>query len=145
MADMQDFNTGVIEEFRANEGQVVALAKGRPFEGIPMLLLHHRGARTHLERVSPLVYQTVGDSYAVFATKGGAPTHPVWYGNLMANPDTQVEIGTALRNVTARELDGNERKGVWERQKLLTPVFADYEDKTKGIRHIPVVLLERRA
>jgi deazaflavin-dependent oxidoreductase (nitroreductase family) len=145
MVEMHDFNAKIIQEFRANGGRVVALAQGRPFEGIPMILLHHRGIKTGVERVSPLVYQKVGDSYAVFATMGGAPTHPAWYRNLLANPDTQVEVGTATVDVAARELEGDERKEVWERQKTLTPVFADYEEKTKGIRQIPVVLLERRS
>ena len=145
MIPTHDFNTKIIKDFRANGGKVVALAEGRPFEGVPMILLHHRGAKTRVERVNPLVYQRVGDSYAVFATKGGAPTDPAWYRNLMTNPDAQVEVGTATIDVTARELDGNERKEVWERQKTLTPVFADYEEKTKNIRQIPVVLLERRS
>ena len=145
MADMYGFDTKVIQEFRANGGKVVVLAQGRPFEGVPMILLHHRGAKTGVERVSPLVYQKVGDSYAVFATKGGAPTHPGWYRNLMANPHTQVEVGTATLDVTARELVGDERNQVWQRQKSLTPVFTDYEEKTKNIRHIPVVLLEGRS
>jgi deazaflavin-dependent oxidoreductase (nitroreductase family) len=144
MAEMDDFNTMIIQEFRANGGKVVALAQGRPFEGIPMILLHHRGAKTGVERVSPLVYQKVGDSYAVFATKGGAPGHPAWYHNLMANPDAQVEVGTETLDVTAHELEGNERQEVWERQKTETTVFAAYEEKTKDIRQIPVVLLESR-
>jgi deazaflavin-dependent oxidoreductase (nitroreductase family) len=144
MAEMDDFNTMIIKEFRANGGKVVALAEGRPFEGIPMILLHHRGAKTRIERVCPLVYQDVGDSYAVFATKGGAPTHPTWYRNLLANPDTHVEVGTETVDVTAHELKGNERHEVWERQRTVTPVFADYEQKKKGIRQIPVVPLETR-
>jgi deazaflavin-dependent oxidoreductase (nitroreductase family) len=86
------------------------LARGRPFEGVPTILLHHRGAKSGVERVSPLVYQQVGNAYAVFATAGGAPVHPAWYRNLMANPETQVESGTATFDVTARELEGNERK-----------------------------------
>jgi deazaflavin-dependent oxidoreductase (nitroreductase family) len=145
MVEMHDFNTKIIQEFRENGGRVVALAQGRPFEGVPMILLHHRGAKTGVERVTPVVYQKVGDSCAVFATKGGSATRPAWYRNLMANPDCHVEIGTATLDVTARELEGKERKEVWERQKSLTPVFAQYEEKTKHIRQIPVVLLERRS
>jgi deazaflavin-dependent oxidoreductase (nitroreductase family) len=145
MVEMHDFNTKIINEFRANGGKVFALGQGRSFEGVPMILLHHRGARTGVERVNPLVYQKVGDAYAVFATKGGAPTQPAWYCNLMANPDTRAEVGRATFDVTARELEGDERKEVWERQKSPTPVFADYEEKTRDIRRIPVVLLERRS
>jgi deazaflavin-dependent oxidoreductase (nitroreductase family) len=140
---MDDFNKEIIDEFRANGGKVVAGARGRPFEGVPMILLHHRGAKTGVERVNPLVCQEVGSSYAVFATKGGAPKHPAWYRNLVANPGTQVEVGTQIINVTARELQGSERQEVWERQKSLTPVFAEYEEKAKESRQIPVVLLER--
>ena len=106
MAEMYGFDTKVIQEFRANGGKVVALAQGRPFEGVPMILLHHRGAKTGVERVSPLVFQKVGDSYAVFATKGGAPSHPDWYRNLRANPDTQVEVGSETLDVSARVLEG---------------------------------------
>lgn len=146
MAEMDDFNAKVVQEFRVQAGKVgPGLARGRPFEGIPMILLHHRGAKSGVERVNPLVYQQVGDSFAIFATKGGSFAHPDWYRNLMANPNTSVEVGADTFDVTARELQGNERDAVWERQKHLTPVFSDYEEKTKGTRRIPVILLERRS
>ena len=138
MADGDDFNARIIEEFRANAGKV-----GGPFEGAPMLLLHHRGARTGQERVSPLVYQPVGEDFAIFASKGGAPTHPAWYHNVLAHPETEVEVGTGVVHVRARELTGDEREQLWSRQKQLMPGFADYESRTTGIREIPVVLLER--
>ncbi len=80
----------------------------------------------------------------MFGSKGGAPTHPDWYRNLLANPDSSVEVGTDTIPVRARELRGEERSAVWERQKVLMPGFADYERKTSGIREIPVILLERR-
>jgi len=79
---------------------------------------------------------------AIFAAKGGAPNNPHWYLNLKANPQTQVEVGTETIDVVARELAGDERQEVWERQKELTPGVADYEEKTKGLRQIPVILLE---
>lgn len=139
MPEPTDFNAGIIEEFRANAGKV-----GGPFEGALMILIHHRGARTGTERVSPLVYQPVGDDFAVFGSKGGAPTAPAWYRNLLAHPDTVVEVGTDTIEVTARELTGDDRSPIWERQKSLMPGFADYEKKTEGIREIPVILLERR-
>jgi deazaflavin-dependent oxidoreductase (nitroreductase family) len=139
MAEMEDFNTQVIEEFRANAGKV-----GGGFEGAPMILLHHRGAKSGTERVNPLVYQPVGDAFAVFASKAGAPTHPDWYRNLMANPDTEVEVGEKTYRVHARELKGSHRNEIWEKQKGLMPGFADYEESARGIREIPVVLLERR-
>jgi deazaflavin-dependent oxidoreductase (nitroreductase family) len=132
-----DWNVGVIEEFRANAGKV-----GGPFEGRPILLLHHRGARTGTERVNPLAYQAVGPGVlAVFASKGGAPTNPDWYHNLLANPRATVEVGTETYQVLARVAAGEERGRIWERQKQDMPGFADYERTTP--RKIPVVILER--
>ena len=133
----QDWNARIIEEFRANEGRV-----GGMFEGRPILLLHHRGARTGTERVNPLAYQDLGDgSVAVFGSKGGAPTNPDWYHNLRANPDASVEIGTGSFDVKARVAEGEERERIWEKQKRDMPGFADYERNTT--REIPVVVLER--
>lgn len=135
---VNDWNQKIISEFRENEGRV-----GGPFEGAPMILLHHRGARSGIERVNPLVYQPVGQDFAIFASKGGHPSHPDWYRNLLANPETTVEVGTTTHRVRARELKGDERERVWSKQKQLMPGFADYESKTAGIRDIPVMLLER--
>jgi deazaflavin-dependent oxidoreductase (nitroreductase family) len=133
-----DFNTAIIEEFRANEGRV-----GGGFEGAPMVLLHHTGAKSGRERVSPLVYQDLGDgSIAIFGSKGGAPTHPAWYLNLVANPDTTIEIGTETRKVHARVATGEERERIWTEQKRAMPGFAEYE-KTAGDREIPVIVLDR--
>jgi deazaflavin-dependent oxidoreductase (nitroreductase family) len=139
VAEMDDFNANVIEEFRANGGKV-----GGGFEGAPIILLHHRGAKTGTERVNPLVYQPVGDAFAVFASKAGAPTDPDWYRNLMAYPDTEVEVGGKKFPVHARVLEGRDRDEIWEKQKSLMSGFADYEESARGIRVIPVVLLERR-
>jgi deazaflavin-dependent oxidoreductase (nitroreductase family) len=134
-----DFNAQIIDEFRANDGKV-----GGPFEGARMILVHHRGARSGAERVSPLVYQPVGDSFAIFASRGGAPEHPSWFHNLVANPDTVVEVGADTIPVHARVLEGDERTAIWAKQKESVPVFADYEQRTAGTREIPVILLERR-
>lgn len=137
---MTDWNQQVIEEFRANDGRV-----GGDFEGRTLLLLHHRGAKTGAERVNPLAYQRLADdAVAIFASKGGAPTNPDWYHNLVANPDATVEIGAESFPVTARVAGGGERTEIWERQKRDWPGFADYEAKTKGIREIPVVVLDKR-
>ncbi|HTZ10459.1 MAG TPA: nitroreductase family deazaflavin-dependent oxidoreductase [Acidimicrobiales bacterium] len=133
---MKDFNTSVIEEFRANDGRV-----GGNFEGAPLLLLHHTGARTGTERVTPVMYQAVGDDLAVFASKAGAPTNPDWFHNLVAHPDAVVEVGTETVPVRARVASEAERGSIWERQKELYPGFAEYEEKTT--RTIPVVILER--
>jgi deazaflavin-dependent oxidoreductase (nitroreductase family) len=136
---MSDWNTQVIEQFREGGGKV-----GGDFEGMPLLLLHHVGAKSGTERVTPLVYQQVGDAYAVFASKGGAPTNPDWYHNLLATPDTKIEIGTETLDVTARVADDDERSRIWETQKERYPNFAEYE-RTAGDRTIPVVLLEARS
>ena len=138
MTDLNDWNQQVIEEFRANDGKVSG-----QFEGAPMLLLHHTGRRSGSDRVNPMMYQQVGDAWAVFASKAGADTHPDWYRNLVAHPDTTVEVGTDTIPVRARDLSGDERSRIWETQKQQNPGFADYEAKTD--RTIPVVLLERRA
>jgi deazaflavin-dependent oxidoreductase (nitroreductase family) len=133
-----DWNSGIIDEFRANEGRV-----GGRFEGRPILLLHHKGAKTGTARVNPLAYQPLSDdSWAIFASKGGHPTNPDWYYNLVAHPEVEVEIGTDTIDVTAREADGDERERIWNKQKELMPGFGDYEEKTT--RRIPVIVLERR-
>jgi deazaflavin-dependent oxidoreductase (nitroreductase family) len=139
MSEANDFNQKVVEEFRANGGKV-----GGPFEGLPIALVHHTGAKSGIERVNPLAYQRLDDdSVAVFASKGGAPTNPDWYYNLVANPNTTVEIGDERYDVTARIAPGEERRRIWEAQKQALPNFAEYEITAKG-REIPVVVLDRR-
>ena len=135
--DYTDFNGQIIEEFRGNDGKV-----GGPFEGMPMLLLHHKGAKTGTERVNPLAYQPLPDgNFAVFASKGGAPTNPDWFHNLVANPRTTVEVGADTLPVVARVAEGEERDRIWTAQKEAVPGFAQYEEQTS--RQIPVVVLER--
>jgi deazaflavin-dependent oxidoreductase (nitroreductase family) len=133
---MSDYNATIIDEFRANGGKV-----GGPFEGAPMVVLHTRGARSGAEHVNPLVYQAVGDDLAIFGSKGGAPTHPDWYHNLVAHPDVTVELGPDTVPVRARVAEGDERERIWSRQKELMPGFADYEANTSRV--IPVVILQR--
>jgi deazaflavin-dependent oxidoreductase (nitroreductase family) len=132
----EDFNTKIIEEFRANGGKV-----GGPFAGAPLLLLHTTGARSGRERVSPLMYQALDHGYAVFASKGGAPENPAWFYNLLASPRVRAEIGTQTVDLAARVADGPDRDRIWEAQKSAYPGFADYERKTS--RQIPVVILDR--
>lgn len=131
-----DFNEGVIEEFRANGGKV-----GGWFENANLLLLHHTGARTGSERVNPLGYQQVGDGYAVFASANGSTRHPDRYRNLVAHPDTTVEVGSRTVKVRARVADSDERDAIYARQKEIAPPFAEYE-KTAAPRVIPVVVLD---
>jgi deazaflavin-dependent oxidoreductase (nitroreductase family) len=131
----QDWNNQIIAEFRANEGKV-----GGPFEGGTLLLLHTVGARTGQPRVNPVMYQDIGHGVAVFASKGGAPTNPDWYYNLLASPRVSAEIGTQTLPFAARVAEGAERDRIWTAQKIANPGFADYERQTT--RQIPVVILE---
>jgi deazaflavin-dependent oxidoreductase (nitroreductase family) len=137
MTEVRDFNTPIIEEFRTNAGKV-----GGRFERQPLLLLHSVGARSGQERINPVAYQRLENGYAIFGSKGGAPTNPDWYYNLLAHPDVIVEVGTETIPVRARVARGEERHRIWEKQKRLNPNFAGYETKTT--RTIPVVILEPR-
>ena len=134
----EDPNQPVIDEFRANEGRV-----GGYFEGASMLLLHSTGARTGRTWVRPLVPLPDGDRYVIFATKGGAPTNPDWYYNLLANPDAQIEVGTETIPVRATEIqDDEERETLYARQVERRPGFAEYPKKSG--RRIPILALDRR-
>ncbi|WP_328611895.1 nitroreductase family deazaflavin-dependent oxidoreductase [Amycolatopsis sp. NBC_00345] len=154
--DLADWNQRIIAEFRANAGYVAwssdeEFAAGRPVPppvpglgeawGIPPILVHHTGAKTGRERISPLFYQLVDDGWAVFGTHGGSPRHPAWYRNLMANPRTTVEVGTETVPVVARLAEGAERERIWAKTVALIPKFAEFEAMSG--RQIPVVVLER--
>jgi deazaflavin-dependent oxidoreductase (nitroreductase family) len=132
-----DYNARNIEEFRRNHGKV-----GGYFEGAPLLLIHTFGRRTGIHRVNPVMYLREGDRYLVFASKGGADTHPDWFLNLMAHPDVQAEVGDDTIDVHAVEVTGGERDTLYERQAALYPQFAEYQRRTKRI--IPVIALSRR-
>lgn len=141
MTEAVDWNTRVIQEFRQNEGRV-----GGNFEGAPMVLVHHRGRKTGQERVNPMMYmrdEHDPQTIYVFASKGGAPTNPDWYRNLVAAGNAEVEVGTETYPVTVREVTGEERDRIYAEQARRYPGFAEYEQKTKGIRTIPVVALRR--
>jgi deazaflavin-dependent oxidoreductase (nitroreductase family) len=135
------WNTSVIEEFRKNEGRV-----GGGFEGATLLLLHTTGRRTGDERVNPLAYLSDNGRWVVFGSKGGALTDPDWVRNLEANPDVLIEVGTETIPVRATKIlrEGPERDELYARQVARMPGFAEYEEKTKGIRKIPVIVLEPR-
>ena len=133
---MSDWNTKIIEEFRATDGKV-----GGRFEGAPLLLLHSTGAKSGHDRVAPVMYLADGDDLVVFASKAGADTNPDWFHNLKANPDTRVEVGADTVAVRARVAEGEERDRLFDRQKAAYPGFADYEAGTDRV--IPVVVLER--
>jgi deazaflavin-dependent oxidoreductase (nitroreductase family) len=131
-------NGQVIKEFRAHRGKV-----GGVYEGMPILLLHHRGAKTGIARVNPMTYLRLDDdSVAVFASNNAAPNNPDWYHNLQAHPGTTIEIGNRTIEVLARVAEGPERERIWTRQKKLNPLFAEFEQRTT--RQIPVIVLEPR-
>ena len=136
MTEAEDWNTTVINEFRENAGKV-----GGTFDGRPMILVHHTGAKSGAERVTPLVYLPEGDRIFIFASKGGDPKHPAWFHNLVANPRTKVEVGAETFEVVARVLEGQERDEYYAKQAAVMPNFAEYQANTTRI--IPVVELER--
>lgn len=136
MTTPNDWNQRIIDEFRANNGKV-----GGPFAGAPMLLLTTTGARSGRRHTTPLVYLPEGPRYIIFASKGGAPTNPDWYHNLVAHPEAEIEVGTETVRVRAEVVTGAERDRLYAEQARLRPTFADYEAKTT--RTIPVVALSR--
>ncbi len=129
-----DFNAQIIDEFHSNEGRV-----GGMFEGMPLLLLHHVGARSGRHRINPLAYQADGGRYVVFASKGGAPTNPDWYHNLKAEPNVTIEVGPDTLGVVASEATGEERERLYRTQAERVPQFAEYEQQTDRV--IPVIVL----
>jgi deazaflavin-dependent oxidoreductase (nitroreductase family) len=136
---MADWNESIIEEFRANGGTVETMGFGRG-----LVLLHHRGAKTGTERVSPVAaIRDTDDTWLIAASKGGAPSNPAWFHNLLAHPDVSIETpddGTV--DVRAEQLLDADRDAAWERFKQRSAGFASYEAKTT--RTIPVLALRRR-
>lgn len=135
--DINAWNEKVMADFRANGGNV-----GGDFTGVPMVIVHHTGAKSGKVRHAPLCYLPNGDDVVIFGSMGGAPNNPAWYHNLIANPDTMIELGTEIVPVHVREAEGAERNELFERQKKAMPPFADYEAATTRV--IPVLVLERR-
>jgi deazaflavin-dependent oxidoreductase (nitroreductase family) len=129
-----DFNARIIEEFHANEGRV-----GGAFDGMPLLLLHHTGAKSGKSRINPLAYQSDDGRYVVFASKAGAPTNPDWYHNLKAQPNVTIEVGTDTLEVVASEATGEERERLYRTQAERIPQFSEYEQRTERV--IPVIVL----
>lgn len=132
-----DFNAGVIEEFRANGGKA-----GGIFEGKPLLLLHNVGAKSGTRHVTPLVYLDDNGRHVIFASKGGAPNNPGWFHNLKAEPNVSIEVGSDTFDVRAEEATGAERDRLYSIQEEQQPQFADYAQKTD--RKIPVIVLSPR-
>lgn len=139
MAEFDDFNRRMIDDFRANNGTVTI----EGFAGAPLLLLHHVGAKSGTERVTPLAYDEVDGKLFIIASKGGAPENPAWYYNLLANPDTTIEFGPDTIAVTAEALtEGEEHDRLYKHIAEKMPNFAEYQKKTDRI--IPVVVLHRK-
>ncbi len=134
--DFNEMNRKVIAEFRENGGKA-----GGMFEGYPLVLVHHVGAKSGTARVTPLVPYVEGDRLFIFASKGGSPEHPSWFHNLVANPKTEVEYGADRFPVEVRVLAGAERDEVYAKQIAAQPQFKDYENNTDRV--IPVIELVR--
>jgi deazaflavin-dependent oxidoreductase (nitroreductase family) len=133
---VSDWNTTIIEQFRAQGGKGVAQF------GDALLLLHHTGARTGIVRVNPVAYYDDGDRLVIVASKAGASQNPDWFFNLRANPDTTIEIGSETVEVGAAEITGDDYEQTWTRVTAAMPGFADYQTKTA--RRIPLVALHRK-
>ncbi len=131
------WNDSIIAQFRANGGQMTS----GPFTGRTLLLLTTKGAKTSVERTSPLVYSRDGERFVIVASKGGAPTHPAWYHNLRAHPEVTLEVGTEKFRARASVATAAERRRLYDKHAERMPAFWDYEKKTT--RKIPVVVLER--
>jgi deazaflavin-dependent oxidoreductase (nitroreductase family) len=131
-------NLPIIEEFRANGGKV-----GGMHEDMTLLLLHHVGAKSGTEYLTPLTYLPHGERWAVFAANGGRPAHPGWYHNLLANSAAVIEVGTATHRVTARIAQGDEREALCTLQRKESPLLGNFERATDRV--IPVVVFERSA
>jgi deazaflavin-dependent oxidoreductase (nitroreductase family) len=134
---MSDYNDKIIEEFRANDGRL-----GGSWEGRDLLLLTTTGRKSGRKHTSPMVYVHDGDRLLVFASKGGAPSHPDWYFNLVADPNVGVEVGAEQFEATATPLPGEERDRAFAEQAAKVPAFQEYQDRTT--RKIPVVALTRK-
>ena len=131
---MSDWNAGITDEFRANDGRV-----GGMFEGAPLLILHTTGAKSGLPREMPLMYLDYNDRMFVFASKAGADSHPDWFYNAKANPGVEIEIGTDKVAKTAIEVDAAERDAIYAEQARRYPQFGEYAQGTDRV--IPVIEL----
>ncbi|MBL8099692.1 MAG: nitroreductase family deazaflavin-dependent oxidoreductase [Anaerolineales bacterium] len=133
---MSNWNQKIIDEFRANEGKV-----GGRFEGKTLLLLHSKGAKSGEERINPTAYVRDNENLVIIASKGGAPTNPDWYYNLIANPLVTVEVGTEKFQAHAKLAEEQERTRLYNKMIEMMSSFANYQNNTT--REIPVFVLTR--
>ena len=135
--DVDDFNSKIIAEFRANRGRV-----GGPLAGTRIMLLRHIGAKSGIERVTPVAYNPLGDGrFVIVASNAGSPVHPGWYYNLKAHPTVEVEVGTETFIVRTDELEGAARDALWSKFLAASPSLTKYKAKTA--RQIPMFMLTR--
>lgn len=136
MSSPNNWNQQIIEEFHANGGKV-----GGQFAGASLLLLHTLGAKSNQERVHPLVYFKDNGHYVILASKGGAPTNPDWYHNILAHPDVTLEVGTEQFKAHATVAEGQERDRIFADVSSQNPGFGAYQKNTTRV--IPIIVLER--
>ncbi len=134
MSPTPEYNAKVIDEFRANEGRV-----GSTWEATPLLLLHHIGAKSGVSRVNPVAYLPDDRRYLIWAANGGAPNNPDWHHNLMAQPNTRIEVGSETIDVVAEEATGAERERLFARATERYPQLAEVAGKTARV--IPIIVL----
>jgi deazaflavin-dependent oxidoreductase (nitroreductase family) len=134
MSEANDRNQKIIEEFRANAGKV-----GGRFEGRTLLLLHTKGAKSQSERINPVAYVKDDGRFVVIASKGGAPTNPNWYYNILAHPQVSIEVGTEKYQARAKVAEEPERTRLYDKMVEMIPSFDEYRHKTKRV--IPVIVL----
>ena len=134
MSEANERNKKIIDEFRANEGRV-----GGRFEGKTLLLLHTRGVKSGQERINPTAYVRDDGRLVVIASKGGAPTNPDWYYNVIASPRVTVEVGKENLQAEAKIAEEPERTRLYDKMVEMMPGFDDYRHKTT--RKIPVIVL----
>lgn len=137
MRDFSLFGDEHVRKYEATAGKV-----GHDWNGTQVLILHTTGRKSGTTRKLPLIYGRDGDDYLIVASKGGAPTHPAWYLNLLANPEATIQVWGERISVTARTANAEEKSRLWP---LMTAQWAEYDEyQSKTEREIPVVILSPR-
>ncbi len=140
----RDWVRAHIEKYRATDG-----AEGHLWEGmdgkqsLPCLLLTTTGRRSGTAQTTALIYGKAGDAHVIVASRGGAPAHPLWYENLAATPEVELQVLADRFAARARTAQGAERAELWKMMAAVFPPYDDYHEKAKATREIPVVVLDR--